>query len=79
MFASVQVDCAVTGSQKALSLPCGLAVVCASEKALKAREAATCARVYYDFGCAAATCSRAACCDWSLPIYRCSAAGSYFE
>jgi alanine-glyoxylate transaminase / serine-glyoxylate transaminase / serine-pyruvate transaminase len=48
-----QVDVAVTGSQKALSLPCGLGVVCASEKALKAMESAKLKRVYYDFKCAA--------------------------
>src|SRR2546427_7823669 len=45
-----KVDVAVTGSQKGLMLPAGLAVVCASSKALAARERATCARVYFDFG-----------------------------
>src|SRR2546428_945832 len=45
-----QVDVAVTGSQKGLMLPAGLAVVCASPKALAARERAKCARVYFDFG-----------------------------
>ena len=49
------VDVAVTGSQKALSLPCGLGVVCASEKALKAMEGAKLNRVYYDFKCAPLT------------------------
>lgn len=39
----------MTGSQKALSLPTGLAVVCASPKALEARKSATLRRVYYDF------------------------------
>src|SRR2546426_473020 len=45
-----QVDVAVTGSQMGLMLPAGLAVVCASPKALAARERAKCARVYFDFG-----------------------------
>src|SRR2546426_138826 len=45
-----KVDVAVTGSQKGLMLPAGLAVVCASSKALAARERAKCARVYFDFG-----------------------------
>src|SRR5437667_7034201 len=45
-----QVDVAVTGSQKGLMLPAGLAVVCASPKALAARERAKCARAYFDFG-----------------------------
>jgi alanine-glyoxylate transaminase/serine-glyoxylate transaminase/serine-pyruvate transaminase len=45
------VDVAVTGSQKALSLPTGLAVVCASEKALAKMESAKLKRVYYDFRC----------------------------
>ncbi|HXE57672.1 MAG TPA: aminotransferase class V-fold PLP-dependent enzyme [Gemmatimonadales bacterium] len=44
------VDLAVTGSQKGLMLPAGLAVVCASPKALAAREQARCARVFFDFG-----------------------------
>jgi len=45
-----KVDVAVTGSQKGLMLPAGLAVVCASPKALAARERAKCVRVYFDFG-----------------------------
>ncbi|KAI3429691.1 hypothetical protein D9Q98_005776 [Chlorella vulgaris] len=43
------VDVAVTGSQKALSIPTGLAVVCASDKALGCMKTATSKRVYYDF------------------------------
>ena len=45
-----QVDLAVTGSQKGLMLPAGLGLVCASPKALAAREQARCARVFFDFG-----------------------------
>src|SRR5437660_1621468 len=45
-----KVDVAVTGSQKGFMLPAGLTVVCASPKALAARERAKCARVYFDFG-----------------------------
>lgn len=43
------VDVAVTGSQKALSLPTGLALVAASPKALAAMKTATSKRCYYDF------------------------------
>lgn len=43
------VDVAVTGSQKALSLPTGLAVLAISDKALAARSSATLPRVYYDW------------------------------
>ncbi|GMH33806.1 hypothetical protein BSKO_01640 [Bryopsis sp. KO-2023] len=43
------VDIAITGSQKALSMPTGIAVVCASDKALEARKTATLPRVYYDW------------------------------
>lgn len=43
------VDVAVTGSQKALSLPTGLALVAASPKALDAMKTATSKRCYYDF------------------------------
>jgi alanine-glyoxylate transaminase/serine-glyoxylate transaminase/serine-pyruvate transaminase len=43
------VDCAVTGSQKALMLPAGAAVVCASPKALAAQENAKLKRVFFDF------------------------------
>lgn len=48
-FDEWRVDVAVTGSQKALSLPTGLAVVCASDKAIEASKNATSKRVYYDF------------------------------
>lgn len=44
------VDLAVTGSQKGLMLPAGLGIVCASPKALAARERAKCPRVFFDFG-----------------------------
>lgn len=47
-----RVDVAVTGSQKALSLPTGLGVVCASEKALSKMKSAKLKRVYFDFRCA---------------------------
>lgn len=43
------VDVAVTGSQKALSLPTGLAVVMASDKAIEASKKSESKRVYYDF------------------------------
>ena len=45
-----KVDLAITGSQKGLMLPAGLAIVCASPKALAARESARCPRVFFDFG-----------------------------
>src|SRR6201998_75603 len=45
-----QVDLAITGSQKGLMLPAGLGIVCASPKALAARESARCTRVFFDFG-----------------------------
>jgi len=45
-----RVDLAVTGSQKGLMLPAGLGIVCASPKALAAREQAKCPRVFFDFG-----------------------------
>jgi len=45
-----QVDLAVSGSQKGLMLPAGLGIVCASPKALVARESARCPRVFFDFG-----------------------------
>lgn len=48
-FDQWRVDVAVTGSQKALSIPTGLAMVCASDKALAAMKTATSRRVYYDF------------------------------
>src|SRR5881275_3288494 len=44
------VDLAITGSQKGLMLPAGLGIVCASPKALAAREQARCPRVFFDFG-----------------------------
>lgn len=44
------VDVAVTCSQKGLLLPPGLGILCASEKALRAREAATSPRNYFDWG-----------------------------
>ncbi|CAL8462270.1 g1801 [Coccomyxa elongata] len=47
-FDEWKVDVAVTGSQKALSLPTGLAVVAVSPKALEARKSAKLKRVYYD-------------------------------
>src|SRR5438046_5765925 len=43
-------DVAITGSQKGLMLPAGLGLVCASPKALAAREHAKCPRVFFDFG-----------------------------
>lgn len=48
-FDDWQVDVAVTGSQKALSLPTGLALVCASDKALDSMKTAKSKRCYYDF------------------------------
>ncbi len=43
------VDVAVSGSQKGMMLPAGLAIVCASQKALAARAKARCPRVFFDF------------------------------
>jgi alanine-glyoxylate transaminase/serine-glyoxylate transaminase/serine-pyruvate transaminase len=43
------VDLAVAGSQKGFMLPAGLALVCASPRALDARKSAGCARVFFDF------------------------------
>jgi alanine-glyoxylate transaminase/serine-glyoxylate transaminase/serine-pyruvate transaminase len=48
-FDDWRVDVAVTGSQKALSIPTGLGLVCASPKALDAMKSAKLKRVYYDF------------------------------
>ncbi|GAX81546.1 hypothetical protein CEUSTIGMA_g8974.t1 [Chlamydomonas eustigma] len=48
-FDAWHVDVAVTGSQKALSLPTGLAYVCASKKALDAGKTAGLKRCYFDF------------------------------
>src|SRR2546426_5577808 len=45
-----EVDLAITGSQKGLMLPAGLGIVCASPKALAARDQAKCPRVFFDFG-----------------------------
>jgi alanine-glyoxylate transaminase/serine-glyoxylate transaminase/serine-pyruvate transaminase len=44
-----KVDCAVTGSQKALMLPPGAGIVCASPKALAAGERAGLRRAFFDF------------------------------
>lgn len=43
------VDLAVSGSQKGLMLPTGLAIVGASAKALEARKTAQCRRAYFEF------------------------------
>ncbi|KAJ6948287.1 protein CHROMATIN REMODELING 5-like isoform X2 [Populus alba x Populus x berolinensis] len=43
------VDVALTGSQKALSLPTGMGIVCASPKALEASETAKSFRVFFDW------------------------------
>jgi alanine-glyoxylate transaminase/serine-glyoxylate transaminase/serine-pyruvate transaminase len=43
------VDVAVAGSQKGFMLPAGLAILCVSQKALAAREAAKTPRCYFDF------------------------------
>ena len=43
------VDLAVSASQKGFMLPCGLAIVCASQKALEARTAAKLPRTFFDF------------------------------
>lgn len=45
-----RVDVALTGSQKALSLPTGLGIVCASPKALEAYKSAKSTRGYFDWG-----------------------------
>ena len=44
------VDVCVSGSQKGLMLPAGLGIVCASQKALAARETSTQPRCFFDFG-----------------------------
>jgi alanine-glyoxylate transaminase/serine-glyoxylate transaminase/serine-pyruvate transaminase len=44
-----KVDCAVTGSQKALMLPPGLGIVCVSPRALAAGDQAQLKRVFFDF------------------------------
>ena len=43
------VDLAVSASQKGFMLPTGLAIVCASQKALEARKAAKLPRTFFDF------------------------------
>ena len=43
------VDVALTGSQKALSLPTGLGIVCAGPKALEASKTAKSLRVFFDW------------------------------
>ncbi|CAO2184173.1 unnamed protein product [Urochloa humidicola] len=43
------VDVALTGSQKALSMPTGLGIVCASPKALEASKTARSVRVFFDW------------------------------
>jgi alanine-glyoxylate transaminase/serine-glyoxylate transaminase/serine-pyruvate transaminase len=45
-----QVDLAVSGSQKGLMLPAGLGLLCASPRALAAREQAKCTRAFFDLG-----------------------------
>jgi alanine-glyoxylate transaminase/serine-glyoxylate transaminase/serine-pyruvate transaminase len=45
-----KVDLAVTGSQKGLMLPAGLGILCASPRALAARDQAKCARAFFDLG-----------------------------
>ena len=44
------VDLAVSGSQKGFMLPAGLAIMAASQKAIKASENASMRRCYFDFG-----------------------------
>ena len=48
-FDKWRVDVAVTGSQKALSLPTGLALLAVSDKAIAASKTAKLPRVYYDW------------------------------
>eukprot|EP00270_Netrium_digitus_P011640 TRINITY_DN371_c0_g1_i7.p1 TRINITY_DN371_c0_g1~~TRINITY_DN371_c0_g1_i7.p1 ORF type:complete len:402 (-),score=82.89 TRINITY_DN371_c0_g1_i7:410-1615(-) len=45
-----RVDVALTGSQKALSLPTGLGIVCASPRALEVAKTSTSTRVFFDWG-----------------------------
>ncbi|KAG0614175.1 hypothetical protein M758_6G156300 [Ceratodon purpureus] len=45
-----RVDVALTGSQKALSMPTGLGILCASPKALEANKHAKSTRGYFDWG-----------------------------
>jgi alanine-glyoxylate transaminase/serine-glyoxylate transaminase/serine-pyruvate transaminase len=44
------VDVALTGPQKGLMLPPGLTLLCASDKAIRAGQAAKCPRAYWDWG-----------------------------
>eukprot|EP00250_Pteridium_aquilinum_P008404 c17919_g1_i1 orf=374-1579(+) len=44
-----RIDVALTGSQKALSLPTGLGILCASPKALEASKTAKSLRVFFDW------------------------------
>jgi len=44
------VDLAISGSQKGLMLPAGLGILCASPRALAAREQAKCTRAFFDLG-----------------------------
>ncbi len=44
-----KIDALVTGSQKSLQLPPGLALVCLSEKAWSFADQSTCPRFYFDF------------------------------
>eukprot|EP00271_Cylindrocystis_brebissonii_P022949 TRINITY_DN90_c0_g1_i1.p1 TRINITY_DN90_c0_g1~~TRINITY_DN90_c0_g1_i1.p1 ORF type:complete len:402 (-),score=77.52 TRINITY_DN90_c0_g1_i1:868-2073(-) len=45
-----KVDVALTGSQKALSLPTGLGIVCARPKAIEASKTSKSTRVFFDWG-----------------------------
>src|SRR3989442_8567023 len=45
-----KVDLAISGSQKGLMLPAGLGILCASPRALAAREQAKCTRAFFDLG-----------------------------
>jgi alanine-glyoxylate transaminase/serine-glyoxylate transaminase/serine-pyruvate transaminase len=44
-----RVDVALTGSQKALSLPTGLGIICASPKAIEATKTSTSRRCFFDW------------------------------
>ena len=44
------VDVALTGPQKGLMLSSGLTILCASDKAIRASQAAKCPRAYWDWG-----------------------------
>ena len=47
-FDDWKVDVAITGSQKALSLPPGLALTCVSDKALEARKTSTMPKFFFE-------------------------------